>query len=64
MTEKITPQSPVIRLPQSYHRKAKAWAALQGLSLRQAMCLLIDRVYTSCVDLPQSAPRPDAAQEG
>ncbi len=62
--ERITDQSPVIRIPTQYHRRAKAWAALRGLSLRQAMCLLIDRVCTSCVEPPQPMQSPDATQEG
>jgi len=69
-TEKITDQSPVIRLPQSHHRRAKAWAAYQGLTLRQAMCLLIDRVCTSCLDPVQqdtgqlAIPGADVAASG
>lgn len=58
MTEKITPQSPVIRLPQSHHRRAKAFAALNGLSLRDAICHLIDAVFPDCgCEPPKAAPR-------
>jgi hypothetical protein len=55
-TEKITEQSPVIRLPQSHHRRVKAWGALRGLTIRQAMCLLID---TLCVGLPDDMADDD-----
>ncbi len=58
MTEKITPQSPVIRLPQSYHRRAKAFAALNGVSLREAICRLIDEVFPPCTcEVPGEDPR-------
>jgi len=54
-SERITDQSPVIRLPQSHHRRAKAFAALHGLSLRAAICRLIDEVYPVC-DVPECDP--------
>ncbi len=34
--------SPSVRLPDPHHRKIKAWAALHGVSLREALCLAID----------------------
>lgn len=59
---RITDQSPVIRLPDSHHRRAKAWAALNGLSLRDAMCVLIDQAWGTCPDLERRAnPEPETA---
>lgn len=64
-TEKITEQSPVIRLPQSHHRRVKAWGALRGLTIRQAMCLLIDRACSGlAADIGgHDQPAPNAAGE-
>jgi hypothetical protein len=58
---RITDQSPVIRLPDSHHRRAKAWAALQGLSLRDAMCVLIDQAWAT-TDVTEVAKRNDAGR--
>jgi hypothetical protein len=58
---RITDQSPVIRLPDSHHRKAKVWATLQGLTLRDAMCVLIDQAWAA-TDVAEAIKSDDAGR--
>jgi hypothetical protein len=53
------PLSPPIQLPIPYHRRAKAWAALKGLSLRDGICQLIDNAWA---ELPKGACPPEAKE--
>ncbi len=55
--ERVTDQSPVIRIPIQYHRRAKAFAAMKGVSLREAICHLIDQVCPTCIEPAQTDPR-------
>lgn len=58
---RITDQSPVIRLPDAHHRRAKVWAALRGLTLRDAMCVLIDQAWAA-TDLTEEIKSNDAGR--